>query len=65
MKDAAAVRNDTSQRTALNRPSVLLADYINVNKNNKLTFEWKYYKDFDHMSVFKSAVYDALKFLLR
>ncbi len=65
MNDAAQVKKDTSRKTALNRPSLVLADYINANKKNKLLFDWKYYKDFDHMSVFRSAAYDALKFLLR
>lgn len=63
MLDAAAIRKNTSRKTALNRPSVLLADYINANA--KLSFEWKYYKNLDHMSVFRSAVYDGLKFLLK
>lgn len=63
--DIAQLRKDTSLNTALNRPSLLLTDYIHANKHNKLRFDWKYYNNFDHMSVFRSAAYDALKFFLR
>ncbi len=62
--DLIQLRKDTSRNAALTRPSLLMADYILANKQNKLLFKWKYYKDFDHMSVFRSAAYDALKFLL-
>lgn len=59
------LRKDSSRKTALNRPSLVLADYINAHKQHELLFDWKYYKDFNHMSVFRSAAYDALKFLLK
>lgn len=65
INDAAQLKKDSSRKTALNRPSLLLSDYINANNKNKLMFDGKYYKDFDHMSVFPSATHDALKFLLR
>lgn len=63
--DVAQIKRDTSVKTVLIRPSLTLADYINANKQNKLRFDWKYYKDHDHMSVFPSSAYDALKFILQ
>lgn len=65
MNDVLQIRKDSSRKTDLIRPSILLADYIKGNKNNKLRFDWKYYKEFDHMSVFPSATVDALKFFLK
>lgn len=62
--DMATIRKDTSPTTALIRPSFTLADFITANKQNKLRFEWKFYKDFDHMSVPPTALYDALKYFL-
>jgi uncharacterized protein len=58
------IRTDTSEKTALIRPSLTLVDYISQNKQNKLRFDWKYYKDYDHMIVPAPAIYDALKFFL-
>lgn len=59
------IRADTTNKTFFIRPSLIFTDYVNENKKNKLKFNWKYYKDSDHMSVFPSATYDALKFLLQ
>jgi uncharacterized protein len=58
------IKTDTSEKTALIRPSLTLVDYISQNKQNKLRFDWKYYKDYDHMTVPAPAIYDALKFFL-
>jgi hypothetical protein len=58
------IRKDTSTKTILIRPSLTLLDNINANKQNKLKFEWKFYKDDHHMTVPKPAMYDALKFFL-
>ena len=55
------VRKDTSAKTALIRPSFLLADLIEKNKQNKLWFEWKFYKDDHHMTVNGPATYDAIR----
>jgi uncharacterized protein len=56
---------DTSAKTALIRPSFTLLDQINASKQNKLRFEWNFYKDYHHMTVPKPAMYDALKFFLK
>ncbi len=65
ISDAVQLRKDTSRNTALNRPALLLADNVLAAGKNNLRFNWQYYKDFDHMSVFRPATYDALKFLLK
>jgi predicted alpha/beta superfamily hydrolase len=56
---------DTSAKTALIRPTFTLLDHINASKQNKLRFEWNFYKDFHHMTVPMPAIYDALKFFCR
>ncbi|HEX6845922.1 MAG TPA: alpha/beta hydrolase-fold protein [Chitinophagaceae bacterium] len=56
------VKNDTSAKTVLIRPSFTLADHIQKNKSNNLKFEWKFYKDHHHMTVNAAATYDGLKF---
>ena len=55
------VRKDTSAKTVLIRPSFSLADFIERNTQNKLRFEWKFYKDDHHMTVNSPATYDGLK----
>jgi predicted alpha/beta superfamily hydrolase len=62
--DIAGIRKDTSVKTVLIRPSLILADYINANKQDKLKFEWKFYKNEHHMTVPSPAMYDALKYFL-
>jgi hypothetical protein len=47
------------------RPSFLLAGLIEKNKQNKLRFEWKFYKDEHHMTINTPATYDALKTILK
>jgi predicted alpha/beta superfamily hydrolase len=59
------IRKDTSAKTALIRPTFTLLDHINASKQNKLRFEWNFYKDFHHMTVPMPAIYDALKFFCR
>ena len=58
------IKTDTSEKTALIRPSLTLVDYISQNTQNKLRFDWKYYKEQHHMTVAAPAIYDALKFFL-
>ena len=60
-----AIRNDTTQNTGLIRPSLLLLDYLKASSKNKIKMDWKYYKDYDHMTVFQPAVNDGLIFLLK
>jgi predicted alpha/beta superfamily hydrolase len=59
-----AIKQDTSESTALIRPSALFLDYLNEARKNNLTYTWKYYKDSEHMTVFPPAVTDAFQFLL-
>ena len=63
--DVSQMKKDTSARTVLIRPSLTLVDYINNNKQNKLRFDWKYYKEYHHLTVPAPAIYDALKFFLK
>ena len=63
--DVAQIKKDTSAKMVLIRPSLTLVDYINNNKQNKLRFDWKYYKEYHHLAVPAPAIYDALKFLLK
>jgi predicted alpha/beta superfamily hydrolase len=58
------VRQDKSSKTVLIRPSFSLADILEKNKQNKLKFEWKFYKDDHHMTVNTPATYDALKSII-
>jgi predicted alpha/beta superfamily hydrolase len=58
------VRKDTSAKTALIRPSISLAEFIEKNKQNKLRFAWKFFKEEHHMTVNSPATYEGLKFLL-
>lgn len=58
------IRQDTSEKTILIRPSFSLADIIEKNKHNKLSYEWKFYKDDHHMTVNTPATYDALKAII-
>lgn len=62
--DLKALQTDTSSATALIRPAASLIDNLVANKTNGLTYESKYYPQHDHMSVYSTAAYDALKFLL-
>jgi len=58
------VKKDTSAKTILIRPSFSLAEFVEKNKKNKLTFEWKFYPREHHMTVNTPATYDGLKFIL-
>ena len=61
--DVSQIKKDTSEQTALIRPSLTLVEYI--NNNSKLRFDWKFYKQHHHMTVTAPAIYDALKFFLK
>ncbi|HEX6171829.1 MAG TPA: alpha/beta fold hydrolase [Chitinophagaceae bacterium] len=58
------IRKDTSAKTFLIRPSFLLVDLIEKNRQNGLRFQWKFYKDDHHMTVNTPATLDALKTIL-
>ena len=62
--DVSQIKKDTSTRTALIRPGLALVEYIANNHQNKLRFDWKYYKAYHHMTVPAPAIYDALKFFI-
>jgi predicted alpha/beta superfamily hydrolase len=59
-----AIKKDTTANTAPIRPSIRFLDYLNQSGTNNLIYTWKYYKDEDHMTVFKPAAIDGLRFLL-
>jgi len=63
--DIDAVRSDTTENTALIRPSVLLLDQFKAHPGNGIAFDWRYYKDQEHMTVFPTAVKDGLAFVLK
>lgn len=63
--DIDAVRSDTTENTALIRPSVLLLDQVKAHQGNGIDFGWRYYKDQEHMTVFLPAVKDGLAFVLK
>ena len=63
--DLSQIKKDTSEKTALIRPSLTLVEYINNNKQDKLNFDWKYYKEYHHMTVASPAIYDALRFFIK
>jgi uncharacterized protein len=62
--DINGIRKDTTSKTALILPSLLLVDYIMTNRHDKLQFQWKFYKDDHHMTVPSPAMYDAIKYFL-
>jgi len=63
--DIDAVRSDTTENTALIRPSVLLLDQFKAHPGNGIDVGWRYYKDQEHMTVFLPAVKDGLAFVLK
>ena len=65
MNTVSEIKNDRSEKTVLIRPSVTLAEQMSSNKQNNLRFNWKYYRDQHHMSVYSPAASDALEFLLK
>ena len=62
--DVPEIKKDTTEKTALIRPSLTLIDYINTNKQDKLRFDSKFYKEYHHTTVAAPA-YDALKLFLK
>ncbi|MBD0353422.1 MAG: alpha/beta hydrolase [Flavisolibacter sp.] len=63
--DVPQIKKDTSEKTVLIRPSLTLIYYINNNKQNKLRFDWRFYKENHHMTVPAPAMYYALKLFLK
>ncbi len=63
--DIDAVRSDTTDNTALIRPSVLLLDQFNAHQESGINLGWRYYKDQEHMTVFLPGVKDGLAFVLK
>jgi uncharacterized protein len=63
--DVDAVRKDTTDNTALIRPTVLWLDALTEATGRGMQVEWKYYNDQDHMSVVPTAIPDGLRFVSR
>jgi predicted alpha/beta superfamily hydrolase len=63
--DVDAVRRDTTDNTALIRPSVLWLDSLTETSGHGMHLAWKYYNDQDHMSVVQTAIPDGLRFVSR
>lgn len=59
------MRRDSSQTTALNRPTVLLLDRLMEYQKKNINLGWKYYKDQDHLSIFAAAISDGLRSILK
>ncbi len=57
------VRNDTTKSTAHIRSILQFVNSMDIQNDNGLLFEWKYYNDDDHGSVPLITEYDALRFL--
>ena len=62
--NAEAVREDTSDNSALIRPTVQFVDALQAAPAAGIDLNWKFYPDLDHMSVFNPAVVDGLRFVL-
>lgn len=62
--DEAKIKIDTSMKTVLIRPGIALVDHINHNRINNLKFDWKFYKEYHHLTVTTPGIYDALRFFL-
>ena len=60
--DFSEIMKDTAESN-LFREQIDLISYSNATKQNKLTFDWRFYKDDDHGSVPLIAEYDALRFI--
>lgn len=58
------LRHDSSRETERTRSGIVLADYLTQNPQHRLKFEYKFYKDEDHMSVVRDAAFDGIKFVL-
>jgi len=61
--DTTKVKKDTSAFSKHIRAILKTSQYLSNNKQNKLAFKYKYYKDDDHGSVPLIAEYDALHFI--
>ena len=58
------IMKDNSEKSSLIKPSLELTDHLKQNSQKKLNFNWQFYPDHDHGSVYQPAVYDGLKFIL-
>lgn len=59
--DTSKVKKDTSAFSAHIRSILELSKYAKLNKQNKLKFDYRYYKDDDHSSSVLISEYDALR----
>jgi predicted alpha/beta superfamily hydrolase len=63
--DTTSAERDTSLRTQMIRSILSLNALLKQNKNNGLSYNYKYYKNEDHASVPLIATYDALHFIFK
>jgi hypothetical protein len=61
--DTTSVRKDTASITEHIRSILTLNDLLKKNKNNGLSYDYKYYINDSHLSVPLIATYDALRFI--
>ncbi|WP_347159036.1 alpha/beta hydrolase [Pontibacter chitinilyticus] len=61
--DTAKVRNDTTLFSSHIQSILSLNDVLQQNRNNGLSYDYKYYKNDNHGSVPLIATYDALHFI--
>ncbi|HJS54560.1 MAG TPA: alpha/beta hydrolase-fold protein [Chitinophagaceae bacterium] len=57
------IRSDNSNKTILTRPGLRLHDFMKTNNNVEFKYNYKFYKDREHMSVYPDALYDAIRFV--
>jgi len=61
--DTSSVRTDTTRSTIHIRSILELSDILNLNTDNKLNYQTKYYNNEDHGTIPLIATYDALHFI--
>ena len=62
---ASEIMKDNSEKSSLIKPSLELTDLLEQNNQKKLIFNWLFYPDHDHGTVFQPALYDGLLFVLK
>ncbi|HMH21170.1 MAG TPA: alpha/beta hydrolase-fold protein [Puia sp.] len=63
--DTIQVKKDTNFSTLHIRSILQLGHYLNAHPQNGLSFNWKYYPDYDHGSVSMIDEYDGLRALFK
>lgn len=63
--DTIRVMSDTANANVHVRDNLKYRAILSANKNNSLTWNWKYYSEDDHPSIPLIADYDALRFFFK